>query len=205
MQVSMNLVLAIYGAILSTGLALLTAIKFLRERPRISVECIPLCRTAREGSETHGVLVRVLHGDDVLWEEADVEIRVCNAGTQACQVTDVFVETATEVQKIRPNGLPVILEPRTSCSVYVQPEYFVPKTPTESEGLIDIPVEAVGVYDALAKKHRISRGNLATLVRWCAELPVRTSLFRHKDTGNVVVAFKAKDPATIVRKTRRDG
>ena len=82
----------------------------------------------------------------------------------------------------------------------VQPEYLVPKTPTGQGGLKEIPIEAVGVYDALGKKHRISKENLATLVRWCGELPLRSALYKHKETGNVVVAFQVKDAGTIVPK-----
>lgn len=200
MNLTMGLLLAIYGALLSTALAVLTIVKFLRERPRISVEAIPLTATASEGDETHGVLVRVRRGDDVVWEQADIEIRIRNAGDQASQITDVFVETATAIQQVRPNDLPVILDPNTSCSVRVQPEYFAPKTTSDEGELEDVPVEAVGVFDALGKKHRISKENLATLVRRCGELPLRTAVYKHKETGNVVVAFQVKDPGTIVPK-----
>jgi len=200
MQLTMGLLLAIYGALLSTALAVLTIVKFLRERPRISVDAIPITAPASESDETHGVLVRVRRGGDVLWEEADIEIRVRNAGDQACQISGVFVETATAIQQVRPNGLPVILDPNTSCSIRVQPEYFAPKTPTDEGGLEEIPVEAVGVFDALGKKHRISKENLATLVRRCVGLPLRTALYKHNETGNVVVAFQVRDAATIVPK-----
>lgn len=200
MQSSIQLVLAIYGACLSTTLAALAIAKFLRERPRISVDAVPISIIASEGDDTHGVLVRVRRGDDLLWEEADIEIRVRNAGDKACQISDVFVETPTAIQEVRPNGLPIILDPNTSSSVRVQPEYFAPKTPTESGELAGIAVEAVGVFDALGKKHKISNENLAMLVRRCFELPLRTALYKHKDTGNVAVAFQAKDAATIVNK-----
>ncbi len=127
----MGLLLAIYGSLLSTALAVLTIVKFLREGPRISVDAIPITAPASESDETHGVLVRVRREDDVLWEEADIEIRVRNAGDQACRISGVFVETATVIQQVRPNGLPVILDPNISCSIRVQPEYFALKTPTD--------------------------------------------------------------------------
>ena len=198
---SMQLVLGIYGAALSTCLAILTVAKFLRERPKVSVEATPITMAASEGADTHGVLVQVRHGDDLLWEEADIEIRVRNSGAQACQISDVFVETPTVIQQIRPNGLPVVLDPNMSHSVRVQPEYFAPKRLGAGDSLEAENVVAVGVMDGLGKKHNISSDNLAKLANRCATLPVRTAVFRHKQTGNAVVAFQVRDPSTMVSKT----
>lgn len=69
----MQLILGIYGAVLSTCLAILTIAKFLRERPKISVDARTVSMTASEGDDTHGVLVQVAHGDDTLWEEHDLK------------------------------------------------------------------------------------------------------------------------------------
>jgi hypothetical protein len=200
MHITTELLLSLYGALLSTTLAVLSIAKFLRERPRISVDAELINTTALEGDDTHGVLVQVRRGHDVLWEEADVEIRVRNAGDKACQITDVFVETATTIRQVRPEGLPVFLDPNSSCSVRVQPEYFAPKKSTDAGKLEGISVEAVGVFDGLGKKHRISRDTLEKLVRRCQELPLRTALYRHKETGHVIAAFQIKDAGTIVKK-----
>lgn len=200
MQTSFNVLLAIYGALLSTGLAVLAFAKFRRERPLVSVDATTVFTPAREGDDTHGVLIHVERGDDILCEEADVEIRIRNAGAAACQISDVFVETATEIQQVRPEGLPIILTPNTSVSVRVQPEYFVPKRPTKEGDLELTRVQAVGVFDALGKKHLISKENLASLVQQCGKWPLRTALFKHKESGNTVMAFQAKDRATILKK-----
>ena len=197
---STQLLLGIYGAVLSTILAVFTIAKFLRERPKISVEAKPVSMTASEGQDTHGVLVQVQHGDDVLWEEADVEICVRNSGAQACQISDVFVETADVIHQVTPEGLPVVLDPNTSYRVRVQPEYFVPKKITSEGGLANIPIEAVGVLDGLGKKHRLSNDNLKRLIDKCRVLPVRTSIYKHKETGNLIVAFRVKDACSIVSK-----
>ena len=90
---------------------------------------------ATEDQKTHGVLLQVRHGDDILWEEADVEIRVRNSGARACQISDVFIETASMIHQVRPKGLPVMLDPNMSYSVRVQPEYFAPKDLTAEERL----------------------------------------------------------------------
>jgi hypothetical protein len=82
----------------------------------------------------------------------------------------------------------------------VQPEYFAPKDLTAEGALANIPVEAVGVLDGLGKKHRISADNLSRVVNKCAGLPVRTAVYKHKQTGNLVVAFHVKDASTMVSK-----
>jgi hypothetical protein len=199
-QLSVQSILAFYSAVLSTALAVITVIKFLRERPRIIVKAIPITTPSAEGEDTHGVLVRVRRGDDELWEEADIEIRVSNSGAQACQITDVFIETKWAVQQVRPDGLPVVLDPNTSCSVRVQPEYFAPKDVTPERTLTGVPVEAVGVFDGLGKKHCITKANLTALVMKCTELPLRTALYAHRQTGSLVVAFQIRDAGTIVMK-----
>lgn len=196
----MELILGIYGAILSTCLAILTIAKFLRERPKISVDARPVSMTASKGEDTHGVLVQVTHGHDTLWEEHDIEICVRNSGAQACQISDVFVETPTVVHQVRPTGLPVVLDPNMSHSVRVQPEYFAPKRLSLEGSLENETVQAVGILDGLGKKHAISPDNLVALIDKCTTLPVRTSVYRHKQTGNKVVAFQVRDPSTMVSK-----
>lgn len=196
----MQLILGIYGAVLSTCLAILTIAKFLRERPKISVDARTVSMTASEGDDTHGVLVQVAHGDDTLWEEHDIEICVRNSGAQACQISDVFVETPTVVHQIRPTGLPVVLDPNMSHSVRIQPEYFAPKQLSPEGSLEDEKVQAVGILDGLGKKHVTSPDNLVRLVHMCTALPVRTAVYEHKQTGKKVIAFQVRDPSTMVSK-----
>ena len=134
-----------------------------------------------------------------LWEEADIEVRVRNSGDRACQISDVFVETDKAIQQVKPAGLPIVLDPNTGCSLRVQPELFAPKVLKDDE-MVDQSVESVGVMDALGKKHRISEENLEQLLRRCRELPLRTAIYQHKETGNRVIAFQVKDQATLVTK-----
>lgn len=78
MQVSVEMLLGIYGAVVSTGLAALETFKFLRERPRISVDAQLITQPAREGQDTHGVLLQVKLGRDevVVWVEKDIGINI---------------------------------------------------------------------------------------------------------------------------------
>src|SRR5258708_4605861 len=104
---AVQMILAIYGAVLSTGLAILAVLKFLREKPRISVEAMTVNSPASERKETHGILVSVKRDNIVVWEEVDVDILVRNAGALACQITDVFIESDNAILQVRPEGLPV--------------------------------------------------------------------------------------------------
>ncbi len=195
----MESALALYGALLSTVLAGISVLKFIRERPQVLVEADIISLPADEGADTHGVLVRVQRGNDLMREEKDVEVRIRNAGHQAIQITDVLVETADAIPQIRPEGLPITLEPNTQHSVLVQPECFVPKT-LRGTDLHYVPVVSVGVLDALAKKHRISKENLEALLAHCRALPVRTGAYRHRKTGTMIVALQARDSITMVSK-----
>jgi hypothetical protein len=201
-EMSIQTLVAIYGAVLSTGLGMLTLLKFLREKPRISVDAQPVTKPASETSASHGVLVRVRHGHDVLLEEADVEMTVSNAGGQGCQITDVFIETATSIQLVRPEGLPVVLATNTSCTVLVQPELFAPKRLSDDGQLIDETVLKIGVFDAVGNKHRIPKKNLIAIVDKCRQLPLRTAVYQHKETGDRVVAFQVRDAARLMPKHR---
>lgn len=199
-EMPIQTLVAIYGAVLSTALAVLTLLRFLSERPRITVGAQRVAKATVETSASHGVLMRVRHGDDVLLEEVDVEITVANAGIQGCQITDVFIETATSFHLVRPEGLPIILATNTSCAVLVQPEVFAPKRLSKDGKLIDESVEGVGVFDAVGKKHRIPKKNLIAIVDECRQLPLRTAVYQNKETGNLVVAFKLHDTARLLPK-----
>lgn len=134
-----------------------------------------------------------------MWEEKDGKLRIRNAGHQAIQITDVLVETADAIQQIRPEGLPIILEPSTQHSVRVQPECFVPKTLCGKD-LHNVPVVSVDVLDALSTKHRLGEENLEALLAHCRALPVRTGAYRHGRTGTMIAAFQARDSITMLSK-----
>jgi hypothetical protein len=197
----MQLALSIYGAVLSTTLGVLTVARYMRERPRISVEATPVALTASEGDDTHGVLVQVRQGDDLHWKEADVEICVRNAGDRACQISEVFVETRKTINQVKPQGLPIVLAPNTACTLRVQPEVLAPKI-LQDDQMVDQQVEAVGVFDALGKRHCISAKNLTALLGYCRGLPLRTWVYQHRETGDRVIAFQPKDEVILVTKGR---
>ncbi len=61
-------------------------------------------------------------------------------------------------------------------------------------------MEAVGVFDGLRKKHCITKSNLMALVIKYTELPLRSVLYAHRQTGRLVEAFHIRDAGTIVMK-----
>ncbi len=200
MEISIEMALGAYGALLSTGLAVLAIFRFWRERPRISVNARIIVKSASKEDETHGVLRQAQRGDDLLWEEVDVEISVRNSGAEQCQISGVFVETGSALFEVAPTNFPVILTPNTGSSALVQPEYIVPKKITLSGQLLDESVSAFGVFDALGNKHAIPESELNQIVTSCRGLPLRTSRYKHRKTGRMVVAFQVKDNGALIEK-----
>ena len=204
MRMTPELLLGAWGAIVSTGVAFFTIRKTLRERPKIVItERLTNASVADETKDVHGVLVQVKHGDDLLWEEVNVEVQVANAGLQALQIVCVYVETPAHLMQIVPEGLPVVLEPNRTVFLSIQPEFLAPPAEAVPSGDIALTdhVLAVGVIDALGTKHSIPSSRVERLVASCATLPLRIRIYQHKETGNKVSAFAVKDRFQLVRKS----
>ena len=199
----LNQIVSVYGALLSTALALVTVVRFLRERPRISVKASTISVPATPESDTHGVLLLVKETHGTFWKEVNVQVRVHNSGAQQCQIAEVFVETAREIHFVRPLGLPVILQPNTGVTVEIQPEYMVQKVANTVGTIRSERVLALGVVDAIGKMHRVRRKNLQDLASRCEDLPMRTVLTKHAGTGDTLVGFQVKDDGHIVSKVGR--
>ena len=125
-------------------------------------------------------------------------------GINTLQITNIFIETNSYIQQIYPDGLPVILQPRTSVTVRVQPEFFAPVSLKNFGGnkyeLIDDELISAGAFDGLGKKHKINKKRLSLLNKKINELPLRRGIYKNKKRGNVVIAFQAKDKAKIIKK-----
>lgn len=204
LDLSIELIIGLWGAVIATALAVLEIAKSLRDKPRVVPRFQLLMIPSREDAQTHGLVVRTQRSHDILWEEADVEVSVANEGRVPIQIASVNVETERSIHQIVPDGLPVILEPNTAQSVLVQPELLAPLTVSQGEqeakNMIPIEVIEIGVMDALGKKHSISKADRNKIVGHCRALPLRTAVYRHKDTGNLVTAFQSADTARLVSK-----
>lgn len=204
MKFSIELFLAIWGAVISTVLAIIAIIKELQQRPKLKIEAELLLRSCQEDEETHGVKISVKRGDDILFEEAVVMFTIRNIGLKSIQVNAIFVETENEVTQIIPTNFPATLESNTSIASEVQPEWFVPSKLSENkkhkEKLKPEKVISIGIFDALGNKRIIAQEMADKLLTSCKKLPLRIGVFKHKRTGNLVSAFQVKDKSILVKK-----
>jgi len=69
MSLSLELALGIWGAVVSTAIAILQIFKAIREKPQITIDADTIHIPSSESESTHGVLVQVNRGDDLLWEK----------------------------------------------------------------------------------------------------------------------------------------
>lgn len=204
MKLSIELILAIWGALVSTILAVITIVKEYRQRPKILIDSTLAFRPSNEEEDTYGVKVNIKRGDDILTEEAFVEFTIRNAGLLPTQINAVYVEQEFIITQIIASGLPVTLQPNTSVTVKIQPEMIAPVklNVKESEDYSLDPEEviSIGVFDALGKKHSVNKDNLNKLVESCRKLPLRVGVYKHKKTGNLVIAFQSKDQSALIKK-----
>jgi hypothetical protein len=202
---NIELILGIWGAAVSTVVAMQQIVSAVRDSAKIKVEFAIVTHAVAHADDTLGVKFQSARGD---WTEANVEVGIANAGRRALQLTDVFVETSTSIQQLRPDGMPVVLDPNTSVDLVLQPEWFAPKAVVRVSGadearLDDTPVLAIGVLDALGRRHALSRTACEELVRNCRELPLRTALYKSKTTGEYVAAFQTRQLVRLAIKNQR--
>jgi len=162
-------------------MALLQIFKAIRGKPQITIDADTIHIPSSESESTHGILVQVNRGDNLLWEEIDVELTIRNSGYASLQIANVFIETNSYIQQIYPDGLPVISQPRTSVTVRVQPESFAPASLGDfgdnKYELIDGELISAGVFDGLSKRHKINDRRLSLLNKKIKELPVRGGIY----------------------------
>lgn len=189
----MELLIAAWGALLSTVLVAREVIEWRRGRARLKVS-VSLARHALsvDGGEDR----RMVRVEDKRGLPVGVALRVAiaNSSTRPLQVVSIFFEGPTFENQVIAEGLPAVLEPRTGLELMLQPEWAA------EPSLI-----AVGVLDALGSKHRISDSDLRRLVEAVGEIPVRIKDYRRKEEADtrlepVVSAFQAFDRTVLVRK-----
>ncbi len=188
MDGTIGTVLAIWGALLSTVLGVVELLKHLGDRARILVEADLSFRPTEPEAATKGTRVQTKHG----WQEVLLSIRMANRGRRPMQITACVVEENNgHMTQVIPDQMPVVLDPNTSLQVEIQKEWL-------DEG----EVTFFGVVDALGRKHGASGDALLGLLRRCRELPTNRKQYRHKETGELVTAFQAKDQAVLSRRRK---
>lgn len=188
-------VVAVYGAALSTALALSHGVGAWRGRARLAL-AVEFFKTA--GHVPYGTPVRVGRRDDVHDESVAVQLTIRNVGGVPVQVLGLVIETTDFnagtrlTYQVTPAEFPVVLEPGTTVEGILQKEHF------------DMLEECtfMGIVDGMARRHCIPRKEAARFLTECWRLPTRVNVFqRRDDPRNQVAAFQAAEPARLT--TRR--
>lgn len=195
--------IALYGAVVATGVAAFQVVAHFRDNPRITVTASFSCSAASEArqSTTRGTLRRVERGGVVLTEEMLISFNVVNRGRRAVQISSVYCEelqvSAFRTFELTPAPLPVTLEPLSSVEMSIQKEVI---------DMVD-SVSSMGVIDALGRRHEISADDLIGIARVSWNTPTRVSWYRRRDSLEVpsVRAFQMQDNARLHSRAAHTG
>ncbi|MCK4571043.1 hypothetical protein KAT84_03735 [Candidatus Bipolaricaulota bacterium] len=186
MSDSLQVVLALWGAILATALGIIELLKHFRDKPRILVSADLSFRAATKEADAKGTLIETDHG----LNEVLLALTAANHGKQPIQITACLVEEANgNLQQVIPPGLPALLEPNTQVRVEIQKEW-----------LDNVNVVRLGVLDALGRVHSIDSSHVAHLVQRSNALPSNKCEYRNRETGDGVKAFQAKDKSILTKR-----
>lgn len=187
----------IWGGLVSTSLAVLQFVKWRRERPRLIVNALMSYHPSSGDEDPYlGLGTPVALQQDR--KRAVVSINVANHGEQALQVVGFIIEAGSpalvRVNQVVPDGLPAVIEPRSSVAVGLQKEFL----DTESEILF------FGVVDALGRRHAVPEASAKTLIETAWQLPTRVQWVCRRDDpdGERFQAFKALQPTSITTRPR---
>ena len=208
-NISIELVLGAWGALISTIVAIFEIFKAITEKPSVSISVHSINLPISEKTEPFGIKAQVHRGDDLQFEDIYFEMVIRNKGRVATQITCFYRETDKFIQELTPSGLPIVLEPNTSYTIKLHPEYFVDPSfqhNEKGERLLPpkieySPVISAGIIDALGKKYKIKRKQLQELFGDCSQMPLRYGIFQHKTTENYVIALQIKDAGRLIGKS----
>lgn len=188
---------AIYGAGLSTALALTQGFGAWRRRTKVSVSAEVIYSA---GASSYGTPVQVRHGDDVLTESVEVSFLIRNLGGSPVQVIGLLLESLTadeqtlQTHQIAPKGIPVVMEPGTTIEARLQKEQ------------IDLLESCtfVGIVDGTGRRHAMPRESAAAFIEKCWRLPTRVGVYqRRDDPSERVAAFQLRDAAQFTSRPSR--
>lgn len=183
MDDTLKTILAIWGASLSTVLAVKSLISSVRDKPRIGVSADLTFVPCAENDDTKGTKYFTERGG---WSEMRIELNVRNSGNKSLQIVSVYIEQVESTHQVFPENIPSILEPRTKLQTTIQKEW-----------LDDANVQELGVLDALGKRHAIEYIGLQKLISRCNDLPSEKRRYKHKETGEEVIAWKVADRSSL--------
>lgn len=182
---------AIYGAGLSTAIALTQGVSAWRRSTKVSVSAEMAYST---GNSPYGTPIAVQRGNDVVEETATINFTIRNLGGNPVQVLGLLLETLVkssqtlQTREVTPSGLPIVLEPGTTIQADLQKEHL---------DLLE-SCTFIGVVDGSGRRHRVNPERAAALLRECWRLPTRVDVYhRRDDPEDRVVAFSLGDSAKL--------
>ncbi|TDZ95246.1 hypothetical protein CCUG60885_01377 [Mycobacteroides salmoniphilum] len=193
----------LWGGVVSTSLAVLQFAKWRRERPRLVVKASLEYVSASAGEDPNagfGTPLVVKRDRDVLDQRVSVKLNVANHGEQALQVVAIIIEASgsgpiVNVNQIVAEGLPAVIEPRSSVTVDLQKEF------------LDMASEImfVGFVDALGRRHPVPDTNAKSAIESSWRLPTRVQWYQRRDDpeADPVQAFQAKQQSSITNRPRK--
>ncbi|MDH6198521.1 hypothetical protein M2272_005180 [Mycobacterium frederiksbergense] len=191
----------LWGGVVSTSLAVLQFVKWRRERPRLIVNASLVYHPAsrdEDPGEGFGTPLALQQDRDITYSRVVVKLDIANHGEQALQVVGVIIESSNSVtanaNQVVPDGLPAVIEPRSSVVVELQKEFL----DMTSE------IRFFGVVDALGRRHAVPEANAKAVIERAWQLPTRVQWVRRRDDPDAdpVQAFQAKQRSSITSRPR---
>ena len=199
-----ELVLGIWGSVISSILAIKQIWDWFRDRADVVVSIAMVYDTVAEGSDTHGVLFLDESGSHPLWKNADVEVFISNRGHRPCQIAYVLVEFDQTLFLVTPEPLPMILERDCMIAVRVQPELLamrdtVNKSQRDDPPRFQSPL-AIGVIDGLGRKWFAPEKQLNLAAERARALPLRYEAREDHEPGKIAFGIQWRDHGRFFNK-----
>jgi hypothetical protein len=201
-----TIILSAWGALLSTGLALLALFDRTRARPIIRAYVQMASRRASEEPRFVTAPVRTGRYDDEEIREFYIEFKVENHGTKPLSLQHVYIETAKNLSYITPEGLPIVLEGQTSTTFEVQKEHF-DTLDVETGERRKPEIHEVGFVDGLDRRYPVPKKQLQDILGQSLIFPTTMAVYMRKEhPEDRVLAFQIVNVAVIKsRSSKKSG
>jgi hypothetical protein len=183
---------AVWGAVVATAVAVKELWEHFGDRSRIQLEATIMFLSVNESTPPYGTRFKTELGI----QEVVVHVVVSNRGRRSAQIVSVFVaHQSGNVHQVKAIRLPAIIE--GGCQV---------ETRVQKEWLDDPDVVAFGVLDGLGNRHSLAVDELEKLLDRSRSLPTDRAPYRRRDEpeGDAVWAWQVRDQATLSSKRRSE-
>ncbi|MFF2051155.1 hypothetical protein ACFVU2_06085 [Leifsonia sp. NPDC058194] len=197
----MDTIIAVYGAVLATAIAVAQGVNALRRRVRVGVSASlhysQLNASDREAS--HGTPIRVKRDHDSHWEEVLLHLSVRNEGGVPVQIVAVVIESLKRngdlaISQFSPEPLPHVLDPGTRIEITMQ------KEPID---MLD-NLTFLGVLDALGRRYSPKPIEIRNVVGQSWSMPTRVREYVRRDDATAhVLAYQNRERSALIETTRR--